>query len=208
MGRHSRHRTGLAITLIEIIVALTLLITLMALSAVFFTSAWRKFHAQSALQDAQTNGIIGIDRFGRDFRETSITYVTNNATSATAIDSRSIYFPSPRDLEGRFCTLATGEPDWKTWVIYTLGPDPDHAGTYLLFRKKMTGTPTFPPSLSDVNNKAGAMIMAHFISNFEVTQASGTGSIYSYNALVETLRNYKNESYSFKTEKFFSFTKL
>jgi hypothetical protein len=194
------------ITLIELMMGLSLFMVLMMLSAVFFTSAWRTFHARNALQDAQNNAIMGIDRFGRDFKETTVVNVINYTDSSTAMGDRYIYFPSPRDIQGNYAVLPSGDPDWQTWMIYSLAPDPDDSSVFIFFRKRKAGSPAFPPSLSDINDRRGAQVAARFVMDFTVTQAATSGSAYSYNAVIQTRRTYKNDKFSFNTEKFFTFT--
>jgi hypothetical protein len=199
---------GRGVTLPELIVAMTLLILIMTLGSLLFTSAWRKFHATNALQEAQNNAVMGMDRFGRDFRETNIVHMTNCADESILIHNRYIFFPSPRDALGNFVRLSTGEPDWKAWIIYSLAPDPQETGLYRLYRKRIDGVLMAPPSPSDVANRTGAQVVARGISVFSVTQPPNSSSIYCYNVVLQTRKIYRNEGFDFKAEKFFTFTTL
>jgi hypothetical protein len=203
-----KQSVGRGISLPELIISMTLLILILTIGSLLYTSAWRKFHATNALQEAQNNAVMGMDRFGRDFRETDIVHLTNNAAESIQMQNRHIFFPSPRDQEGNFVRLSTGEPDWRGWIIYSIAQDPQDANLYRLYRKRIDGALMAPPSPSDVSNLAKAQVVARGIFLFSVTQPPNASSIYSYNVILQTRRTYRNESFDFKAEKFFTFTTL
>ncbi len=196
------------VTLVELLISMVIFMTLLSLSALLLSSAWRKFHATNALQEAQTNAFKGMDRLSQDLKETSIIHLRNNACSSTRIEERYIYFPSPRDMKEDFRTLSKGDPDWNTWLIYSLAPDREYENLYILYRKRITGPSTIPPALSDVNNHRGAQVAARFILNFALDEDNAFCSFYSYNACIETQKPYRNEKFNFRLDKNFSFKLL
>ncbi|MHC9544700.1 MAG: PilW family protein [Vulcanimicrobiota bacterium] len=201
-------KMSFGVTLVEILIAMAIFITLLTLSALLLSSAWRKFHATNALQDAKTNAFLAMDRLSQDLKETSVVHLKNNASRATSIEERYICFPSPRDMKGTFKTLSTGDPDWNTWVIYSLAPDREYRELYHLYRKRISGPSNVPPALSDIENHNDAQTAARFILNFEMDEDEDFCSFYSYNALIVTQKPYRNEKFNFKLDKNFSFKLL
>lgn len=195
-------------TLVELLIAMAIFLILLTLSAVLLSSAWRRFHATNALQDAKTNAFMAMDRLSQDLKETSVVHLKNNASRKTNIEKRYICFPSPRNMKGTFQTLTTGEPDWNTWIIYSLAPDREYRDLYYLYRKRISGPSSMPPALSDIMNHNGAQTAARFILNFEIEEDEDFCSFYSYNALIVTQKPYRNEKFNFRLDKNFSFRLL
>jgi len=196
------------VTLVELLIAMSIFITLFTLSAMLLSSAWRKFHASNALQEAKTNAFMAMDRLSQDLRETSIVHLKNNACKTTGIADRYICFPSPRDMKGDFRKLSTGDPDWNTWIIYSLAPDRDYRDLYFLYRRRISGPSHMPPAQSEIYNHSGAQTAARFVLNFEMDEDRDFCSFYSYNAVIVTQKPYRNEKFNFRLDKNFSFKLL
>jgi prepilin-type N-terminal cleavage/methylation domain-containing protein len=109
------------VTLVELLIGLALLAIIMTLSAWLFTSSWQRYHVINVIQDVKLSGIRGMERFGRDFNETSLSYITihNNYDGLT----QWIYFPPRRSADGTFNEDQSGSSvEWKTWILYYLIP--------------------------------------------------------------------------------------
>ncbi|MDQ7823537.1 MAG: prepilin-type N-terminal cleavage/methylation domain-containing protein [Candidatus Eremiobacteraeota bacterium] len=197
------------ITLSELIVAMALLTVILALCTNLFVSSFHRLQMTNAMQDAQNNAIVGLDRFTRDFRETTKQSVVYYKDSS----HQYIYFPSPRDRNGVFHQAPNGFIEWSTWIAYYMIRDPNFASqgqqgepTYLLARrqqdildKKLTNTPAF-----DWNSINGAEIAAKNAVQFNITSVQLSEYMVTYEVSLHTKREYKGKAYTYQAERFIS----
>lgn len=109
------------ITQIELVFSLSILIVVLTLCTMLFTSSLRKYQATNTIQNTQNNAIMGMDRFAQDFRETTIThlfYYTDPDVVHPDITQNFVYFPSPRDKENKVIHYSSGETRWQSWIVY------------------------------------------------------------------------------------------
>ncbi|MDQ7823092.1 MAG: hypothetical protein RDV48_09890 [Candidatus Eremiobacteraeota bacterium] len=113
-----RMKSG-GISFVELLIGMTLMAILMALCARLFTSSWQRYHVINIIQEVKLSGIRGIERFSRDFNETSMTYIFSKENAQGLITY--IYFPSRRQVNGTFDESGAPSPSvWKTWILYYL----------------------------------------------------------------------------------------
>jgi hypothetical protein len=228
----SLQRRSKAVTIVELIMAMAMLSVLMVVCAQLFTVSWRRFHIINVVQDVKMSGIRGMERFGRDFSETSMNYV-NRETDSQGL-TRWIYFPSQRTVDGSF-TPDTGNLStvWKTWIIYYLIPACavksdsqaktfDNRDLYWLIRK-VKAVPADVKSMTlneslDINPELntlkpvgldasrgmtyGGEVCARNVTFFNV-DTENTGALDTYRAVLETWGCYGGRKCSSKVEKIF-----
>jgi prepilin-type N-terminal cleavage/methylation domain-containing protein len=205
-----RQRTK-GLTLAELIVSLSILAVVMVFCSMLFVTSWRRFQMTCAMQDAQNSAMIGMDHFIRDFNETSCFNINNNTVqnSAGSFQPSFIFFPSPRDKTGSYnITVSTGDPEWKTWLIYYLYNEPGAQG-YLLVRKQVDWNPLMPPTENDTKDMNGVTVVARGVDQFWVQHnVNSPDSYYFYTAEIWTKREFRGNTYRYKTDHSFIFSDL
>jgi len=220
------------VTVMELIMTLVMLSILIVACSQLFTVSWRRFHIINVIQDVKMSGIRGMERFGRDFGETSMNYVYRE-TDGQGL-TRWIYFPSQRNVDGSY-TPDVGNLNtvWKTWIIYYLIPACavksdnqaktfDNRDLYYLVRKAKT-IPANAKSLTlneaaDINPELnslkpvgldpargityGGEVCARNVTFFNV-DTENTGALDTYKAVLETWGAYGGRKCSSKVEKIF-----
>lgn len=193
--------TKAGVSLPELLIAMGNLAIIIAICSLIYFTSWEKFRSTNAVSDVQNSAVIGMDRFSRDFRETKPTFINNKTLTATP---KFIYFPSPRSSQGYFQRTASGDQDWKTWIIYYLYPDADNAGLFYLARKQLDGDLTVQPSPSEADNLDKAFIVARNIYDFQVSVTPLQGNKFVYEAELMAKKNYRGKDYSFHTNRTFN----
>jgi len=175
-----------------ILVIITLLVTL------FITSSWRRIVLANTVEDVQRSAVVSLDRFDRDISESSSTHVTIDTMH------HAVYFPSPRDHDGVYRTLAGGDPDWCSWILYYLFPDgsqtTDGRPIHLLARKRLPGGLASPPGAAETGTLSGASVMARNITAFTVMMENPSASVI-YRVTVKAEKVYGGRDCSFELEK-------
>jgi prepilin-type N-terminal cleavage/methylation domain-containing protein len=203
-------RAGRGLTLPELMVGMTILVIILGICTMIFMSSWQKFHATNSLSDAQRNAVLGIDRFCRDFRDTSPSYI-DNQTSLSDRQSRYICFPSPRGIDGKYLNnsdiYSAGEPICQKWVLYYLVRDDQHSSnrisSYLLYRKEAPGNLGLPGLMKAqvmAEPSTYARIVARNIYDFTVSQScasTGLAALTSFDVKVEALGFYREEIHTY-----------
>ncbi|MHC9537894.1 MAG: type II secretion system protein J [Vulcanimicrobiota bacterium] len=229
---NNNHRIAKGVTLVEIIMTMTILSMIIVLCSQVFTASWKRFHILNVVQDVKMSGIRGVERFGRDFGETSSNYI-NKSSDSTGL-TRWIYFPSMRNRDGTFTpSEANLTTVWKTWIIYYLIPSStvssanqaqtfDGKNLYFLARKvKMVPSNvksmtldsdseikpellTLSPVITDPTRgaAAGAEICARNVTFFGV-DSENSGAIDTYKMVIETWGSYEGRKCTAKMEKVF-----
>jgi hypothetical protein len=176
-----------------ILVIITTLVTL------FITSSWRRITLTNMVEDVNRSVLVSIDRFDRDISESSSTHVTIDTVHSA------VFFPSPRDVDGAYRTIAGGEPDWCCWILYYLYPDgasqtTDGRQLYLLARKRVSGELASPPGAGEPGNLNGASVVARNITAFSVVMENPSSSV-NYRVTVRAAKVYGGRDCSFELEK-------
>jgi prepilin-type N-terminal cleavage/methylation domain-containing protein len=197
------------LTLVEIMFAMTLFLIIFSIAASLFCQSLRRFAIINVLQDVQKNAIIGMDRFARDFSETSDSMVINETESSR----KCIYFPSKRNKLGSFdytaASLLSGALPWKSWIVYYLYPDAgkkttDNRQLYCIARKikEMNHKPTTLEIIPMMSSLDGAQIAARNVVRFTV-KTETTGEMDSLRATIETEGQYSGRKCTFSVERVF-----
>jgi Tfp pilus assembly protein FimT len=207
MKPHGKDSEG--VTLVEIIFAMTVFLIISGICVQLFSASIRRFNIINVLQDVQKNGTIGMDRFARDFSETS-DYLVINETEGS---KKCIFFPSKRDKQGNFDyafanDLAASSP-WKSWIIYYLYPDKgnttvDNKQLYLLARKvtELDHKPAESEVITMITSLRDAQVAARNIALFNVKSES-SGEMEVYKATIETESKYSGQKCTFNAERIF-----
>jgi len=228
----SNCRTAEGVTLIEIIMTMSMLSMIIILCSQVFTASWKRFHILNVIQDVKMSGIRGVERFGRDFGETSTNYINKNSDITGLV--MWIYFPSQRNVDGTF-TPDEGNLNtvWKTWIIYYLIPSNtvnnanqaqtlDGKALYFLARKVKKIPNNVKSMTLDVDSEikpelltlrpvvvdpsrgvtSGAEICARNVTFFGV-DTENSGAIDTYRMVIETWGSYGGRKCTSKMEKVF-----
>ncbi len=186
-------------TLAEILCIMFILVIITTLVTLFITSSWRRITLTNTVEDVNRSVLVSIDRFDRDISESSSTHVTID------IDRNAVYFPSPRDADGAYRTLAGVDPDWCCWILYYLYPDgasrtTDGRQLYLLARKRVSGGLSSPPGPGESGNLNGASVVARNITAFSVVMENPSSAV-NYRVTVRAAKIYGGRDCSFELEK-------
>jgi prepilin-type N-terminal cleavage/methylation domain-containing protein len=204
-----KKNTGKGFSLAELIIAMAILVSVLVICSMLFTSSWRRLQTSNALQDAQNSAIIGMEKFAREFEETSAFYIANKADPASPDYNSPPYisFPSPRDTSGDYHRYpSTGDPQWQLWIVYYLEKDPDCQELYYMKKKLIPFTPdASAPSPAD-----GGIIqvISRNVKSFKVMKNSSPESINNFEAELVTDRPYGGAHYSFQSTRTFIFDNL
>lgn len=157
-------------TVIEVMVASTLLFGLTMSMAFIFRSNYEYRRRSEAKLDLNQSCLLAISKLRRDLSESNLP--TIRADSAT----RSVVFPSPRNLAGRL-TLNGGNLEWSKVVCYRFD-----SGSQTLFRQEEASTASsqaidpldlLPPrdaAYFIANTSLPSMPIANGVKEFEVTR--------------------------------------
>ncbi|MGV8121325.1 MAG: type II secretion system protein J [Candidatus Xenobiia bacterium LiM19] len=189
MSRSCTARKG--ITNVELLTGMSLLAIVLTLCTILFISSLKKFRNSSTEIDIKNAATVGLARFGRDFRETSITHIVNNAEGVT-MAGKYFYFPSPRDRNGNYQRYTTGETNFCSWIIYYIPQNEfitldNNEKVYYLARRVINPASLItPPAGLDMNTLNGAQVVARNVTKFQINKAVISNSVYSYDLLIET----------------------
>ncbi|MDQ7826920.1 MAG: hypothetical protein RDV48_29245 [Candidatus Eremiobacteraeota bacterium] len=192
-----------AFTLAEILVSMCCFSLILVAFTVFFFSSIKNFNALNAQRDVQSNAVMGLDRFARDFKEASKTESDIHLSAPSDTTKNYIYFPSPRDMQGDYTSHGEGTP-WSSWILYylTLDPQaqPSGTGPYVLVRSRLASEPSSVPAISSKQIRGRAV--AKNVASFQVT-ADLTLSPPHYSYSMTTCRAWGSATYDFKVSKNF-----
>lgn len=181
-------------TLPELLISILMLAIILTICTTIFISAWRRYHIVNVIDDVETSAFIGVERVSRDARETSRNFIGYDSTS------KSLYFPSPRDMAGAYYYGPDMVSSWQTWMIYYLYPDPQHSSLYYLARKQRAGDLSSPPAIySEITNLDDASIVARNVYDFEVLLSPPERN--SLEVKLDTRADFKGKACTFTARK-------
>jgi prepilin-type N-terminal cleavage/methylation domain-containing protein len=197
------------LTMVEILIAMAIFLIILGITFSLLNSSLRRFAIINVLQEVQRNGIIGMDRFARDFSETTDALVVNETEGIR----KCIYFPSKRNRQGIFnynaAAALAGSSPWKSWIVYFLLPDQgkrtaDNRQLYCLARKikEMDHKPTDPEIISLISSFDGAQMAARNVVSFTVRLES-SGEIDTFRAQILTECQYSGRKCTFTMDRVF-----
>ncbi|MDQ7824872.1 MAG: hypothetical protein RDV48_18885 [Candidatus Eremiobacteraeota bacterium] len=209
MDRFSRKSRGA--TLVELIIGVGLMALILTLCSALFVSSWRRFHETNVMSDLHNSAVIGLDRFGRDLRET--------AASSMIYDNDGKYWilAEARNNGGTYMRDTGSQAQWQYWACYYLFEDrslsPADGGEkiYLLAKKKAlfdATSATGPAPASFTSDISGAVIVAKNVKAFSMSGRKNSQDLYTCRLSIETLRYYQGRKYNFLLDKAFTLPEL
>lgn len=135
-ARLRANRAARAVTLVELLVAMSVLLAVMAATLTVFLPSLGRFAQADTEYDAQRHAMTAITAMAADLRESR---VSNLVAENAASEASAFFIPTPRNVSGTFVLnpdadpLEGDMPQRQGWIAYYTSEDPLE-GTKGLFR--------------------------------------------------------------------------